>query len=67
MTYLLYPTHFECIDTELKQDIFTVKAFDESAAEVGIDMLVNVKDWDEIAPLIRKALLALKLEGDKTK
>lgn len=63
MRYLVYPTIIECVDPEIKVEVFTVKAFDECAAEVKIDALVGVTQWDEIAPLIRQALVDLKLEG----
>ena len=60
----VYPTKFEaysepdCIDS-----MFKVEAFDEGAATVSIDTVVNVESWDEIAVEVRKCLVAMELEG----
>lgn len=58
------PTAFEGYDEN--EGAFIVQAMDGAAAEITISLYVNVHSWDEIAPLIRQALLAMKLEGDKT-
>lgn len=48
---------------QLKTLMFTVEAFDDCFATVGINTLVNVAGWDEISEEIRKALVSLNLEG----
>ena len=55
----VYPTKFEAYETG--DAIFQVEAFDESAATVKIDTVLNVEKWDEIAPLIRKCLMDMEL------
>jgi hypothetical protein len=62
MTLRMVPVEFECYDVDMKELVFTVKAFDESSANVEIKTLVNVAAWDEMAPMIRAALVALDLE-----
>lgn len=58
----VYPVHFECVDLDVKQDMFSVKAFDECCATVKIDCVLTLELWDEIAPLIRECLVKLELE-----
>lgn len=48
----------------MDMEIFRVEAFDESAANVYIDTVVNVAMWDEIAPLIRKCLVDMELDDE---
>ena len=59
----VYPTKFEAYDMDMQ--IFRVEAFDESAANVYIDTVVDVAIWDEIAPLIRKCLVDMEISDDK--
>lgn len=59
-----YPTQFEAHDTVTNDALFKVKTFDECCAEVTISTVVNVELWDEIAPMIRQCLVAMKLEND---
>lgn len=65
MPITMTPTAFEGYD-EIAEGAFIVRAADEAAAEITISTYINVNLWDEIAPLIRQALLAMRLEGDKT-
>lgn len=55
----VYPTRFEAY--EAGDAVFQVEAFDESAATVKIDTVLNVEKWDEIAPLIRQCLVDMEL------
>lgn len=58
-----YPTKFEAYqDGDLP--VFKVEAFDEFSAQITISSVVSLAEWDEIAPLIRKCLVDMKLEGD---
>lgn len=59
----VYSTKFEAYDMDM--EIFRVEAFDEAAANVYIDTVVNVAMWDEIAPLIRKCLVDMEIGDDK--
>ena len=59
----VYPTKFEAYDMDMQ--IFRVEAFDEAAANVYIDTVVDVSTWDEIAPLIRKCLVDMEIGDDK--
>jgi hypothetical protein len=65
-TYKMYPVRIECHDPATDIAMFTITALDESAAEVVIDTPCNVREWDRIAPMIRKALLSMKFEMDQT-
>jgi hypothetical protein len=62
MTLKMVPVEFECYDIDIKELIFTVKAFDEATATVELKSVVNVAAWDEMTPMIRAALVALDLE-----
>jgi hypothetical protein len=62
MTLKMVPVEFECYETDMEELVFKVKAFDQSSANVEIETVVNVESWDEMAPLIRAALVAMKLE-----
>ena len=55
----VFPTKFEAYESE--SPIFSVEAFDEATATVKIDSVVDVALWDEIAPLIRKCLVDMRL------
>ena len=57
----MYPTEFECLDHDTP--IFKIKIFDRECAEVKIDIPVDVPMWDRMAPLIREALVQMKLEN----
>ena len=60
----VYPTKFEAYEgAECCDSLFRVEAFDEGAATVHIDTVVNVESWDEIAIEVRKCLVAMELEG----
>ena len=60
----VYPVKFEAVDNEMRETVFTVETFDESAATVDIKTVLNVSLWDEISPLIRQCLVDMNLDGD---
>lgn len=59
MKYDLYPTRFECVETDMAELIFIVKQFNGESATVKIKTLVDVASWDEISPLIRETLVQM--------
>ena len=63
MPMSMTPVAFEGYDTT---DLcFKVVAFDGHSAEITIATVVNVYMWDQMAPLIRQALVDMHLEGDE--
>ena len=63
MPMRMVPVAFEGYDTT--DMCFKVVAFDANTAEITISTVVNVYLWDQMAPLIRAALVAMDLEGDE--
>jgi hypothetical protein len=59
------PTKFECYDYVLQDLIFNIECVDECSAMVEIKVPINTHDWDNISSLIRDALIAMRLKGDK--
>ena len=56
----IYPTRIECVD-ETGDLVFSVESFDEYVASLAVKATLSVADWDQIAPLIRQALVDLRL------
>ena len=63
MPMRMVPVAFEGYD--MTDVCFKVVAFDANSAEITISTVVNVYLWDQMAPLIRQALVAMDLEGDE--
>lgn len=55
----MYPIKFEASDND--ELVFKVEMVDEAAASVLIKTLVTVQTWDEIAALVREALVKMEL------
>ena len=55
----MYPIRFEAVDND--ELVFKVEMVDEAAASVLIKTLVTVQTWDEIAALVREALVKMEL------
>ena len=63
MTLKIYTTEVECVDEELQESIFVVKAFDEYLAEVDIKGSVyTLASWKELAKSVEKAIKRLELK-----
>lgn len=58
----MYPTMFEAVD-EMGDTVFHIKCFDEAVSSISIEYTANAALWDEIAPLVRQALVAI--HGEK--
>lgn len=61
----IYPTRIECVD-DAGEKVFSVEAFDTSTASIDVPYVLTPAQWDQIAPLIRQALVDLRLDGDVT-
>jgi len=63
MKLLLCPKRIECIDED-GEVVFSVEAIDDGGADVTITELMSAAKWDQIAPLIRQALVDLRLASE---
>ncbi len=61
MTLKSYPVEIEIYDDD--KPIAKVRTFDECAASVEVSGLVSAATWPELAEVIRRALIEMKL-GD---
>ena len=65
MTIALHITEVEAYD-DLQEHVFTVRCVDEACASVDLKQSAyTAASWRETAAEIEKALLMMKLEGDK--
>lgn len=58
MGMTLYPAKFEVFDPDTGQLLCTIASCDV-CAEIKMDTIVTVQSWDELSPLIRKAIEAV--------
>jgi hypothetical protein len=63
MIYTVTPTEFEIYD-ESKTLAAKVSMFDEGAANVEIQTVLDRTSFDLLVPAIQQALSLMKLEGD---
>jgi hypothetical protein len=59
----IYPTRIECVD-ETGEKVFSVESFDASTASIDVPGLLTYAKWDQLAPLIRQALVDLRLVSE---
>jgi len=56
----IYPTRIDC-ERDDGALMFRIKTYSETAAEIVMPTPMNASQWDQIAPLIRQALVDLRL------
>jgi len=55
------PVKFECYDTETKDLMFSVEAFDESSVTIDIKAIVNLDLWQDLSVEIFNCIKSMKL------
>jgi len=61
MTLKLVPVKVECYDTDTKDLLFAIEAFNGSAFSIEIDAVVNLEEWQDLSVQVFNAIKMMSL------